>query len=72
MGRNLVVCLDGTNNEYAATNTNVVKLYEMLDRTGADQITYYQTGIGTLAPPGVWDQAKRWLITRLDLAEQTR
>src|SRR5881628_3481381 len=68
MGRNLVVCLDGTNNEYAATNTNVVKLYEMLDRLGPDQITYYQTGIGTLGPPGVWDKAKRWLITRLDLA----
>jgi len=68
MGRNLVVCLDGTNNEYAATNTNVVKLYEMLDRTRPDQIAYYQPGIGTIAPPGVWDKATRWLITRLDLA----
>ena len=68
MGRNIVVCFDGTNNEYAATNTNVVKTYAMVDRTRDDQLAYYQPGIGTYAPPGVWGKAKRWLITRLDLA----
>ena len=52
MGRNIVVCFDGTNNEYAATNTNVVKTYAMVDRTGDDQLAYYQPGIGTYAPPG--------------------
>ena len=40
MGLDLVVCFDGTNNEYNATNTNVVKLYAMIDRTESDQITY--------------------------------
>ncbi len=68
MGRNLVLCFDGTNNQYAATNTNVVKLYAMLSRVGIDQIAYYQPGIGTFAPPGVWGKFKRWFITRLDLA----
>jgi uncharacterized protein (DUF2235 family) len=68
MGRNLVLCFDGTNNEYAATNTNVVKMYAMLDRTQDDQLTYYQPGIGTFAPPGVWGRVKRWFVTRLDLA----
>ena len=68
MGRNIVLCLDGTKNEYAAVNTNVVKIYGMLDRAANDQITYYQPGIGTLAPPGVWGKTKKWLITRLDLA----
>jgi len=68
MGRNIVLCFDGTNNQYAATNTNVVKLYAMLDRTRNDQIAYYQPGIGTFAPPGVWGKLKRWLVTRLDLA----
>jgi uncharacterized protein (DUF2235 family) len=68
MGRNIVLCFDGTNNQYAATNTNVVKMYAMVDRTGTDQIAYYQPGIGTFAPPGVWGKAKRWIITRLDLA----
>lgn len=68
MSRNLVLCFDGTNNEYAATNTNVVKLYGMLDRNGADQLAYYQPGIGTMPPPGMWGRFKKWLITRLDLA----
>ncbi|MFN7986270.1 MAG: DUF2235 domain-containing protein [Thermoanaerobaculia bacterium] len=68
MGRNIVLCLDGTNNEYDATNTNVVKLYAMLDRETRDQLTYYQTGVGTFAPPGIWGRTRRWLITRLDLA----
>ena len=52
VARNLVLCFDGANSEFAATNTNVVKLYAMLDRTKPDQLAYYPTGIGTLAPPG--------------------
>jgi uncharacterized protein (DUF2235 family) len=38
--RNLVLCFDGTNNEYAAANTNVVKLYAMLERGSGEQLTY--------------------------------
>ncbi len=68
MGRNLVLCFDGTNNEYRAVNTNVVKIYGMLDRTGSDQLAYYQPGIGTLSPPAVWGKTKTWLISKLDLA----
>jgi uncharacterized protein (DUF2235 family) len=66
--RNIVLCLDGTSNQYAATNTNVVKLYAMLDRARNDQLSYYQPGIGTMAPPGVFGRLKRWFVTRLDLA----
>jgi uncharacterized protein (DUF2235 family) len=68
MARNLVLCLDGTSNQYAATNTNVVKLYAMLDRAHDTQLAYYQPGIGTFPPPGVWGRLKRWFVTRLDLA----
>ena len=68
MGRNLVLCFDGTNNEYAAINTNVVKIYAMLDRARDDQLAYYQPGIGTFAPPGVWGRVKQWFLTKLDLA----
>ena len=68
MSRNLVLCFDGTNNQYAATNTNVVKLYAMLDREANDQFCYYQPGIGTFAPPGVWGKFQRWFVTKLDLA----
>jgi uncharacterized protein (DUF2235 family) len=66
--RNIVVCLDGTNNKYNAANTNVVKLYGLLDRTAADQIAYYQPGIGTMMPVGPWGGMRRWIVARLDLA----
>jgi uncharacterized protein (DUF2235 family) len=68
MARNIILCLDGTSNQYAANNTNVIKLYAMLDRARNDQLSYYQPGIGTIAPPGVWGRIKRWVVTRLDLA----
>lgn len=48
VGRNIVPCLDDTNNKYAAVNTNVLKLYAMLDKK-SDQLSYYQPGIGTFA-----------------------
>jgi uncharacterized protein (DUF2235 family) len=68
MPRNIVLCLDGTSNQYAATNTNVVKLYAMLDRARPDQLSYYQPGIGTSVPSGVWGRIKRWFVKQIDLA----
>ena len=67
MPRNIVLCLDGTSNQYSATNTNVVKLYAMLDRAH-DQLAYYQPGIGTSLPAGIWGSIKRWVIKELDFA----
>lgn len=58
MGRNIVFCLDGTSNKYAAVNTNVLKLYAMLDKR-SDQLGYYQPGIGTFAPPGTLSERSR-------------
>jgi uncharacterized protein (DUF2235 family) len=44
--RNLVICCDGTNNQIAGPPTNVRRLYSMLVRD-PDQITYYDSGVGT-------------------------
>ena len=54
MGRNIVLCLDGTGNEVKATGaTNVLKLVELLDlRDPAKQVVYYDPGVGTFAAPG--------------------
>jgi uncharacterized protein (DUF2235 family) len=68
MPRNIVLCLDGTSNHYAAVNTNVVKLYAMLDRTRTDQLSYYQPGIGTIAPAAFWGRVRRWFVKQIDLA----
>jgi uncharacterized protein (DUF2235 family) len=68
MARNIVLCLDGTSNQFAAINTNVVKLYTMLDRTHDKQLLYYQPGIGTIVPAGIWGKIKRMLVQLVDLA----
>nr|KMM66201.1 hypothetical protein CPAG_02541 [Coccidioides posadasii RMSCC 3488] len=50
-GRRLVLCFDGTGNRYKGneSDTNVVKIYEMLDRHNKKQYHYYQPGIGTFS-----------------------
>ncbi|KAG9076960.1 hypothetical protein FS749_011201, partial [Ceratobasidium sp. UAMH 11750] len=51
--RSLVLCFDGTSNQFSNQNTNVVKLMELLKKNDPDrQLVYYQTGVGTYAPPG--------------------
>ncbi|QRW15054.1 choline transport protein [Ceratobasidium sp. AG-Ba] len=53
--RTLVLCFDGTTNVYDDTNTNVVKLFSLLERNNRDeQMVYYQPGVGTYAPPGIF------------------
>jgi len=46
-GRTLVICLDGTGDQFDNDNSNVIKLVACLKKDDASQITYYQTGIGT-------------------------
>jgi uncharacterized protein (DUF2235 family) len=50
--RNLVLCFDGTNNEFGPENTHVVRLIQVLDRDPARQRLYYDPGVGTLPRPG--------------------
>lgn len=47
MGRNLLVCLDGTRNEPETGATNVVRLYEMAVKDD-NQLVYYDPGVGTM------------------------
>ena len=68
MARNLVLCLDGTSNRYAKDNTNVVKLFGTLLRDQPGQLAYYQTGIGTTAPPGLYSRIARRVVEELDMA----
>ncbi|KAF8160440.1 hypothetical protein K438DRAFT_1859750, partial [Mycena galopus ATCC 62051] len=49
--RNLVVSIDGTSNQFGDQNTNVVELHSrILDDPSAEQLTYYNCGIGTYVP----------------------
>jgi uncharacterized protein (DUF2235 family) len=68
MPRNLVLCLDGTSNQFSKANTNVVKLYMMLARVPDQQLSYYQPGIGTMTPAAFWGRVRKWFVKQIDLA----
>jgi uncharacterized protein (DUF2235 family) len=55
MAKNLIICLDGTNNEFGDENTSIVRLFQCLDRAqSGEQAAYYDPGVGTWAPPGLY------------------
>src|SRR6266480_2307023 len=47
MPKNVVICCDGTGEEFGDNNSNVVKIYSVLENSGR-QATYYHPGLGTL------------------------
>ncbi|KAF7975881.1 hypothetical protein HWV62_8285 [Athelia sp. TMB] len=69
--RNLVVCIDGTSNQFGVMNTNVIELYSHILKGENDgQLTYYDSGIGTYARPSwrSWTYLKQVVINKIDLA----
>ncbi|MCF3649051.1 T6SS phospholipase effector Tle1-like catalytic domain-containing protein [Synoicihabitans lomoniglobus] len=68
MSKNLVVCCDGTNNQFGSCNTNVVRLVQVLDRDPARQLVYYDPGLGTLPEPGFWTPVGKWFSKVIGLA----
>ena len=68
MPKNIVICCDGTANEFAKHNTNVVKLYSTLNHDPAQQVTYYQPGLGTMEPAGALTTLARKTTKLLGMA----
>lgn len=60
MPRNLIICCDGTSNEFGSANTNVVRLCQVLDRDPRRQSLYYDPGVGTLPEPGWASALGKW------------
>ena len=48
--KNIVICCDGTGNEFGDSNSNVVKMYTAL-QVDAEQIAYYHPGVGSMGDP---------------------
>jgi uncharacterized protein (DUF2235 family) len=61
MPRNLVICCDGTNNQFGSQNTNVVRLTQVLARHPAPQHVYYDPGVGTLPEPSAFTRVQKKL-----------
>ncbi|KDQ54511.1 hypothetical protein JAAARDRAFT_135184, partial [Jaapia argillacea MUCL 33604] len=71
-GRNLIVCIDGTSNQFGPNNTNIVELYSRIikDDSQLPQLTYYNSGIGTYAKPSwrSFSHLKQVIDNKIDLA----
>ncbi|KAI0648141.1 hypothetical protein C8Q79DRAFT_999579 [Trametes meyenii] len=68
--RTLILCFDGTSNQYDGDNTNVVKFYSLLqkDDDNTQQLCYYQPGVGTYFNPGVVSPLFQWGAKIMDEA----
>ncbi|KAF9025073.1 WD40 repeat-like protein [Hymenopellis radicata] len=69
-GRNLVVCIDGTSNQFGTKNSNVVEFYSLIKKEEANQRTWYNSGIGTYAKPS-WKSLsylRRTISHKIDMA----
>jgi uncharacterized protein (DUF2235 family) len=67
MPKNIVICCDGTGNEFGTQKSNVVKLYKMLicDST---QTTYYHPGLGTIGARNALTAIGKWWTRLIGLA----
>ena len=68
MSRNIVICCDGTNNQYKhGENTNVYRLYSSLVRD-ENQIIFYDPGIGAVGAYNAMTSCLSWLQRIMGLA----
>ncbi|KAF8066488.1 hypothetical protein FPV67DRAFT_1626406 [Lyophyllum atratum] len=52
--RTLVLCFDGTGDQFDSDNSNIVEFFTMLKKDDRDkQMVYYQAGIGTYTSPQI-------------------
>src|SRR5215475_11536932 len=68
MPKNVVVCCDGTANEFARDRTNVVKLFYTLIHDPSRQVAFYHPGLGTMEAAGALTTFSRRLTKLAGLA----
>jgi uncharacterized protein (DUF2235 family) len=67
MPKNIVICCDGTGNEFGKQRSNVVKLYEVLVRN-ENQVIYYHPGVGTMGARSALTAIGKWWTRVIGLA----
>jgi uncharacterized protein (DUF2235 family) len=68
MPKNIVICCDGTGNEFGDRNSNVVKLFTTLVLDANTQVAYYNPGIGTMGANNALSTIAKWWTKVLGLA----
>ncbi|KIO19313.1 hypothetical protein M407DRAFT_223207 [Tulasnella calospora MUT 4182] len=68
--KTIVLAFDGTANKFGARNTNVIRLFSMLEKEKPDeQVVYYQPGLGTyLASEAAWSPTEKAISELMDKA----
>ncbi|KAF3909996.1 hypothetical protein AA313_de0200205 [Arthrobotrys entomopaga] len=77
--KKLVLFFDGTGNKFKGnqSDTNIIKMYQMLDKHDPQMYLYYQPGIGTYVAgehdfaPGPFSKLKRFIDQSMDQAVGT-
>lgn len=67
MSKNIVICCDGTSNEFGDRKSNVVKLYKTLI-CNQEQIAYYHPGVGTMGSRNALSHIGKWWTRIIGLA----
>lgn len=67
MGKNIVVLFDGTGNEIATDETNILRLARSILNDGEKQIFFYDPGVGTQGAPSADLMSRQELIKLLGL-----
>jgi uncharacterized protein (DUF2235 family) len=67
MPKNIVICCDGTGNQIDAKLSNVLKLFRVV-RKDADQVVFYDPGVGTISSSEPWSRWKNDALGVLGLA----
>jgi uncharacterized protein (DUF2235 family) len=66
--RNIIVCCDGTANEFATDHTNVLKLFSVLQNDPVRQVAFYHPGLGTMEAAAALTSTARKVTKLLGLA----
>ncbi|ESK92292.1 hypothetical protein Moror_4690 [Moniliophthora roreri MCA 2997] len=65
--RTLIVCFDGTGDQFDCDNSNIVQFFSLLKKDDkSKQMVYYQAGIGTYTSPQVATPLMSKLVKTLD------
>jgi len=68
MAKNIILCCDGTSNQFAGDQTNVIRLYRCAPSIPGQQVTFYDPGVGTMPAPGLPTRVAKRISVSLGLA----
>jgi uncharacterized protein (DUF2235 family) len=66
--KRIVICCDGTGNQFGERTSNVIKTYRMLVQNDPAQISYYHPGVGTMGARAALTGIGKWWTKVIGLA----